>query len=79
MPIYEFRCQGCGRHVEVWLRTSGDAAICPQCGASLHEKLFSTPFVMSGDNQRPAGSTCCGREERCDTPGCSTNGACARG
>jgi putative FmdB family regulatory protein len=80
MPIYDFLCQDCGKAVEVWLRSSTDAPICPQCGAPLQDKLLSAPsFVMSGDTLRQAGMTCCGREERCDSPACSTEGICRRG
>jgi len=79
MPIYEFHCQSCRRPVEVWLRSSTDAPVCPLCGASLRDKLLSAPsFVMGADTRRPPGRTCCGREERCDTPACSTEGTCPR-
>jgi len=52
MPIYEFRCQGCGRDVEVWLRTSSDAATCPQCGASLRETWSVRGFIPAIHEQR---------------------------
>ena len=78
MPLYEFRCHSCGQHVEVWLRSSSDKATCPQCGGSLRDKLWSAPFVMGGDTLRPPGKTCCGQDERCDTPACSTDGTCRR-
>lgn len=77
MPIYEFRCHACRQHVEVWLRSSIDPAMCPQWEASLEEKLLSSPFVMSRE-KRPAGQTCCGRDDRCDTPYCSADGTCHR-
>ena len=78
MPIYEYRCQNCGEKVEVLVRmgTSTPPA-CPNCGNPLLEKLFSAPYVMRGGG-RPAGLTCCGREERCEAPPCSTDGLCRR-
>jgi putative FmdB family regulatory protein len=76
MPIYEYRCTGCGRRVEVLVRSEAASPQCPECGALLVDKLFSVPHVLSGQTQRPAGHTCCGQEERCDSPPCSAGGGC---
>lgn len=78
MPIYEYRCGNCGEQVEVWLRSQGETPHCPHCGSPLLTKLFSTPYVVSGRTQHQAGKTCCGQEERCETPPCSGNGVCHR-
>ncbi|MGD2142890.1 MAG: zinc ribbon domain-containing protein [Anaerolineae bacterium] len=75
MPIYEYRCQDCGRTFEALVR-GNDAVTCPHCDSSSLGKLLSIPFVSSGRTTRPAGRTCCGREERCDTPPCSSGGEC---
>lgn len=78
MPIYEYRCKNCGERVEILVRSgSNGSPICPNCGSALLEKLLSVPHVMMGQ-RRPAGRTCCGREERCETPPCSEGGACRR-
>ena len=77
MPIYEYRCNGCGTTVEVLVRDER-APLCPHCAAPLTEKLLSVPYVSSGRTAREPGRTCCGREERCDTPACSTGEACRR-
>jgi len=78
MPIYEYRCKSCGERVEILVRSgSNGSPICPNCGSALLEKLLSAPHVMTGQ-RRPAGRTCCGREERCETPPCSEGGACRR-
>jgi putative FmdB family regulatory protein len=79
MPIYEYHCTTCGERVEVLVRSGVTEPACPSCGSPLTNKLFSTPSVLSGRTQRPAGHTCCGREERCDAPPCSEGGACHRG
>jgi putative FmdB family regulatory protein len=76
MPIYEYRCSGCGARLEVLVRSSSDLPSCPNCGALLTEKLFSVPYIASGQTAREAGKTCCGRQERCDTPPCSAGGTC---
>lgn len=79
MPIYEYHCRQCDRPVEVWLRSGADQPLCPECGSALQDKLLTAPHMMSAEASRPAGLTCCGREERCDSPGCSTEQGCQRG
>jgi putative FmdB family regulatory protein len=76
MPIYEYRCTECGNRVEVLVRSDASAPRCPDCDSVLADKLFSLPNVLKMADRRPAGHTCCGREERCDTPSCSTWGEC---
>ncbi len=78
MPIYEYLCRNCGERVEVLVRSGSGAPCCPQCGSPLSEKLFSAPNVISRWGQPSGGGTCCGREERCATPPCSTGEVCRR-
>jgi putative FmdB family regulatory protein len=78
MPIYEYLCRNCGERVEVLVRSDSGVPSCPQCGSSLSEKLFSVPNVISRWGQPSGGGTCCGREERCAAPPCSTGEACRR-
>ncbi|MBL7184550.1 MAG: zinc ribbon domain-containing protein [Anaerolineae bacterium] len=77
MPIYEYRCENCGEQVEVLVRSESTPLTCPNCGSLRLEKLLSIPYVMSGE-RRPAGLTCCGRDERCEAPPCSTDDVCRR-
>jgi len=76
MPIYEYRCENCGERVEVLVRSAAAKPTCPHCGQPLHDRLISAPHVLS--NPRPAGQTCCGRDERCEAPPCSTDDVCRR-
>ena len=78
MPIYEYRCRTCNATFEALVR-GGNLVTCPHCGSSSLDKLLSAPVMLSGQTARPAGRTCCGREERCDTPPCSEGGECRRG
>ncbi|HHE71518.1 MAG TPA: zinc ribbon domain-containing protein [Chloroflexi bacterium] len=78
MPVYEYRCSGCGARVEVLVRNSREAPTCPHCGALLTQKLLSAPYISSGRTSRESGQTCCGRNERCATPPCSAGGTCWR-
>jgi putative FmdB family regulatory protein len=77
MPVYKYRCGNCGERVEVLVRSESTTPTCPNCGSPRLEKLLSVPYVMSGE-RRPAGLTCCGREERCEAPPCSTDDVCRR-
>jgi len=77
-PIYEYRCENCRERVEVLVRSEMSAPpTCPNCGSPLLEKLLSVPYVMKGQ-RRPAGLTCCGQEDRCEAPACSTDEVCRR-
>jgi putative FmdB family regulatory protein len=78
MPIYEYRCRNCDTTFEALVR-GDDGVACPHCSSSSLEKLPSASLVSSGRTARPAGRTCCSREERCDTPPCSEGGVCRRG
>ena len=47
MPIFEYACHGCGEEFEAWVRKSGEAVECPECGDTELEKLLSSPRVHS--------------------------------
>jgi len=78
MPIYEYRCNRCGKVQEfLIIRNSEQKIVCPNCGSSDMERVLSvTSFTFS---QRMPGRTCCGREERCSSPPCEVEGRCRRG
>ena len=60
MPIYEYRCEACGKNVEVFLRSKEEAARCPACGGERLTKLLST-FATRGDTgggHDHAGGSC---------------------
>jgi putative FmdB family regulatory protein len=77
MPIYEYRCRDCGVEFEVLVR-DGDPVTCPHCRSGSLQKLLSPPFVSSRRTARPTGRTCCGQEERCAAPPCSSGDTCRR-
>jgi putative FmdB family regulatory protein len=78
MPIYEYYCRDCGATFEA-LVMAGKTGSCPRCGGTSLDKLISAPTLLSGRTTREAGRTCCGQEERCDTPPCSDGSVCSRG
>ena len=78
MPIYDYRCQECGKVSELLVRSLDDSSItCPGCGsANLTRLVAASAMVRMGSVT--AGTTCCGRAERCETPPCSTGDVCRR-
>jgi putative FmdB family regulatory protein len=79
MPIYEYRCEACGAVSEYLLGIGDDVQIiCRQCGSSKMDRILSaSSFTLQSPTYAP-GRTCCGREERCETPPCSGGGVCRR-
>jgi putative FmdB family regulatory protein len=79
MPIYEYKCKSCGEIGEYLVGTSKgeEEIICKNCGSSGLEKVMSVAAFSMGEKRAP-GRTCCGREERCETPPCSTDNVCRR-
>jgi len=79
MPIYDFKCQECGEVTEFLLPSSADGGtlVCPGCGSQNLDRLISAPSLLK-ENANAPGTTCCGREERCETSPCSTGERCRR-
>ncbi len=50
MPIYEYRCDACGQHLETMQGIKEDPlTTCPSCGAEQLKRLISsTSFVLKG-------------------------------
>jgi putative FmdB family regulatory protein len=60
MPLYEYRCPGCGRRFEVLQRVGQGSVgvVCPDCGRPNPEKQHST--FASGGADAGTGSGCGG-------------------
>jgi putative FmdB family regulatory protein len=80
MPIYEYRCNECGgvSEILVGLHSGDETLVCQHCGSSDLERLLSVSSFAFTNSTRAPGKTCCGRDERCDAPPCSTGNACRR-
>jgi putative FmdB family regulatory protein len=64
MPIYEYRCGGCGKEFERYVATSGGTSTCPACGSGSVKRTLSL-FALKSDggavaSSMPAGGGCCG-------------------
>ena len=77
MPIHDFRCLQCGKVMELFIRDAGQTPHCPDCGSTNLDRLMSSSYVLK-TSSHIAGTTCCGRAERCDTPPCSSGDGCRR-
>ncbi len=80
MPIYEYKCMGCGEvsEVLVGMGSRDEPTTCKHCGSHHVERIMSASFISVKGGMPKGGTTCCGREERCDTPPCSTDDICRR-
>lgn len=65
MPMYEYRCAGCGQEFERYVATAAGAAVaCPACaGRDVKRKL--SLFAMKSEagflpSAMPSGGSCCG-------------------
>jgi putative FmdB family regulatory protein len=79
MPIYEYKCNECGKVLEVLHKSlqAVESVKCSNCGSEDLTRLISAANVYMGGVSNK-GLTCCGREERCSTPPCANNNVCRR-
>ena len=72
MPLYEYRCDGCGDEFEALVRSPSESPRCPNCDSEALSKRFSVPA-----SARVVGAST-GSLPVCDTPapsgGCGANG-----
>src|SRR5262245_31108162 len=92
MPIYEYTCQKCGRHLEVMQKMSDKPLTrCPECKGKL-EKIFSqTSFQLKGSGWYASDYSNSGKAEKSEKPDkgekkeaaagtcAATGGGCATG
>ena len=77
MPLYEYKCKQCGVENEFLshIGDTGKGLACKSCGSKKLEKMLSVttiPVHPSPGN----GKTCCGLDEKCDSPPCGTGCCC---
>ncbi|MBN1376396.1 MAG: zinc ribbon domain-containing protein [Dehalococcoidia bacterium] len=79
MPIYDYACADCRHRFEhMQALSSNNPLKCPACGSSAVSKLVSIPGLIRTSTAPQGGRTCCGSNERCDRPPCSSDGQCHR-
>lgn len=75
MPLFEYKCNKCGSIFEI-LNNKSEKISCLKCNSTNVKRLFSAPSIIKGTVGN--GKTCCGMDERCNTPPCSDRGTCVR-
>ena len=55
MPLYEYRCVGCGRQFELLILKGSPEVACPSCSSANVERMFST-FAVSSESSRQAST-----------------------
>lgn len=69
MPIYEYRCKGCGNKFERLVRGK-EKVTCPKCGKGSPDKLFSVFGVKSSGTFKPSSGGGCSSCEASSCDGC---------
>jgi putative FmdB family regulatory protein len=64
MPIYEYRCRGCGQDFEKYVHAATTAVSCPGCASAQVTRKLSV-FGLKSDSgpvasTLPSGGGCCG-------------------
>ena len=54
MPIFEYKCLGCGHLFEYLILPKSSEAFCPQCESREVEKMVSAPAVSSDGTKERA-------------------------
>jgi len=79
MPIYEYKCNDCGKISELLVLNKDEVVCCISCNSKKLEKLMSAHntvgTVGSGNNfaaNIPGG--CCGSPNSCGNPGSCCSG-----
>lgn len=54
MPIYEYRCRGCGHQFEALVRKEDPAPACPSCQSQDLERAISLFAAKSDDRSQAA-------------------------
>jgi putative FmdB family regulatory protein len=61
MPIYEFECEGCGKHFEELVAAGAVDVACPHCGSTRTRRLLSN---VSPPGRQPRGAAVRSDESR---------------
>ncbi|GAB7022505.1 FmdB family zinc ribbon protein [Salidesulfovibrio brasiliensis] len=76
MPIYEYRCLGCGHEYEELVAATAPAPDCPKCGGE-GERLISATTIGGNDSVPDVhGHGCCG--DRPGSRGCVPGSCCGK-
>lgn len=72
MPIFEFRCQKCGKEFEELILPSDSRITCPDCKGEEVEKLISICSFVSKDSSGNITASSSNKCSSCSSSSCST-------
>ncbi len=77
MPIYDYRCEECNGHYEVFhkVREVAEDIVCPACASRKYRKMMSVPAAPSVGASSYASSDASGACDNAGGCGCS-GGSC---
>ena len=55
MPLYEYKCTGCGHEFEVLILKASQPVACPACAGASVERLLSM-FAVSSESSRQSNT-----------------------
>jgi len=55
MPLYEYKCSGCGNQFEVLILKASQPVACPSCASDSVERVLSM-FAVSSESSRQAST-----------------------
>jgi putative FmdB family regulatory protein len=70
MPIYEYRCRGCGKDFEKYVPGVSTKVACPVCAGSDITRKLSVFGLGAGSNPSPVASSMAGGGGCCGGGGC---------
>jgi putative FmdB family regulatory protein len=74
MPTYVYHCEACGEFERRQSIHDAPLDTCPTCGGAAHRQIpRGVSLIVKGGAARSGcgrESPCCGRETRCERPGC---------
>jgi len=75
MPTYVYECTRCGEFEQQQSISEPALGRCPSCGGEVRRLIsggsgFLVKTPGSSANHCDRATPCCGRETRCDRPGC---------
>lgn len=71
MPLFDFKCNNCGRTFETLVRNCSEQVKCPDCGSDNINKLLSKFGFKSGSGFTSSSGGSCGS---CKGGSCSSCG-----
>jgi len=79
MPLFEFKCEDCGKYSDVLIIGTEDKPVCRSCNSINMTKQISAHSSMSGPAKNsipgPGDTACCGSSPG-QAAGCAGPGSC---